>query len=342
MQTNGTITAIKGVKVGHSSSTRNMTGCTVLLMDHPSIAAVDSRGGWPGTYDTDSLGPAKTFFRKHAIFLVGGDVYGLNCAAGIQRYLVERRIASKEAPGELPGVVGADIYDIEFGRNVPNTNYLKLGYNACQNATSEKVLEGNQGAGLGATIGKLKGIHFATKGGIGSSLIEITRDVKVGALVVCNAIGNVFDDSGRTIAGTHRDLGSSQYVEIEELGRQYVNHDTTIPRATTIGIVVTNIRLTHEQALKVAEMAHDGLARCIRPVHTTTDGDTLFCTSTEQYKSDVSNRFLDAIGHAASTQVAQSVLSAVQKAKSLNRIPSMMDTRVATNEKILPTRTPSF
>lgn len=330
MSHNNTITGIKGVKVGHASSIRNKTGCTVLLMERPSVTAVDARGGWPGTYDTDSLGIGKTFFRKHAIFLVGGDVYGLQCAAGIQRYLVERRIASKERPGELPGVVGADIFDIEFGSNVPMTDYVRLGYNACKNATSEKVLEGNHGAGLGATVGKLKGIHFATKGGVGSSMIEISRDVKVGALVVCNAIGNVFDGSGRTIAGTRRGLTSSQYTEIEELGRHYAKHERTFPRATTIGIVATNIRLNHEQALKVAEMAHDGLARCIRPVHTTTDGDTLFCTSTEQYKSNVSNSFLDTIGHAASTQVTQSVLSAVQMAKSLNRIPSMMDANLTT------------
>lgn len=325
MSSNNTVTAINGVKVGHSSNVRNKTGCTVLLVAHPYVTAVDSRGGWPGTYDTDSLGMGKTFFRKHAIFLVGGDIYGLQCAAGIQRYLIERRMASKEKPGALPGVVGADIFDIEFGSNVPSTDYLMLGYTACKNATSERVQEGNHGAGVGATVGKMKGIQYATKGGVGSSMIKISRDAKVGALVVCNAIGNVFDGSGRTIAGTRRGLKGSDYVEIEDLGRHYARRKGTIPRATTIGIVVTNVRLTHEQAHKVAEMAHDGLARCIRPVHTTTDGDTLFCISTEQHELNVSNNLLDAIGHAASTQVTQSVLSAVQKAKTLNGIPSIMD-----------------
>lgn len=291
-------------------------------MDSPGVAAVDSRGGWPGTFDTDSLAPAKTFLRKHAIFLTGGDVFGLQCAAGIQRYLVENRIASDKIPGELPGVVGANIYDIEFGSKVSRIDYAKLGYMACRNASTDSVKVGNYGAGLGATVGKLKGIRFATKGGIGSSLVSLSRGVRVGALVVCNAIGNVFNESGSTIAGTRHDLKHSTYDEIEDLPN-YANKLRAATRATTIGIVVTDVGLTHEQALKVVEMAHDGLARCIRPVHTTTDGDTIFCISTAKLGADVSNNFLDVIGHAASSEVMRSVFSAVRNAKSLNGIPSM-------------------
>lgn len=319
---NNTVTAIEGVKVGHSMSRSNRTGCTVLLTDSPAVTAVDSRGGWPGTFDTDSLGPAKTFFRKHAIFLTGGDVFGLQCAAGMQRYLVENQIASNVSPAGLPGVVGANIYDIDFGNNISQVDYAHLGYNACRNASTDTVKLGNYGAGLGATVGKLKGIRFATKGGIGSSLARLSGGAKVGALVACNAIGNVFDESGVTIAGTRHDNKQSKYDEIEDLPN-YANRGLTMSRATTIGIVVTNMQLTHEQALKVVEMAHDGLARCIRPVHTTTDGDTIFCTSTAKLRSGVSNNLLDMIGHAASTQVTEAVLSAVRNAKTLNNIPSM-------------------
>jgi L-aminopeptidase/D-esterase-like protein len=323
---NNTITAIHGIKVGHAADPKSITGCTVLLFKNPVVTSVEARGGWPGTFDTDSVASGKTFYRKHAIFLTGGDVFGLACAKGIQRYLIERGIASKDKPGQLPAVVGANIYDVDFGHNVADTDYSKLGYEACHNASRRPVNQGNHGAGIGATVGKLKGIKYATKGGVGSSVTRILFGVQVGALVVTNSLGNVFDESGRTIAGTRKDVDSRVYVEIEDLMEEYVKTMSTYSKAkaTTIGVVATNLQLSHEHLLKVTEMAHDGFPRCIRPAHATIDGDTLFSVSTAYRRTDnISHALIDLVGHVAAMQVTKAILNAVRNATALNGIPSI-------------------
>lgn len=328
---NGTITAIKGIRVGHAVSRSRRTGCTVLLFDRPAVTAVEARGGWPGTFDTDSIGQGKTFFKKHAIFLTGGDVFGLQCSSGIQRYLIEKRAASDHEAGYLPGVVGANIYDLGFGREISKTNYPSLGYLACGQASSKPVGEGNFGAGLGATVGKLRGMRFAMKGGVGSTVANIPFGAKVGALIVTNAVGNIFEKD-RTIAGTRSNSTSYEptFLELENIMPSYIGSkpklgNNVTSKATTIGVVVTDLKLSHEETLKVAEMAHDGLARCIRPAHATTDGDTLFCASTEEKRVKMSPNMLDLVGHMAALQVQRSVISAVKHAESLNRIPGLGD-----------------
>ncbi len=324
-KSNNTLTCIKGVRVGQAESNFRRTGSTVLLFDKPAITAVEARGGWPGTFDTDSIGYGKTFYKKHAIFLTGGDVFGLACSVGIQKYLIEKQLASDRKAGFLPGVVGANIYDLDFGREVSKADFARLGYQACKNATSNPVKQGNYGAGLGATVGKLRSLRYSMKGGVGSSLAILPFNIKVGAVVVTNALGNVFE-SDSTIAGTRRDLATkTSFLEIEDLMGDYVREKRQFRRvkATTIGAVVTDLELSHEETLKVAEMAHDGLARCIRPSHATTDGDTLFCASTARKKIEMSNNLLDLVGHMAALQVQKSVISAVKNAKSLNGIPAI-------------------
>jgi L-aminopeptidase/D-esterase-like protein len=323
---NQTLTMIEGVKVGHSQLYANRTGCTVVLFDHPVVTAVEVRGGWPGTFDTESIAFSKTFYHKNAIFLTGGDVFGLNSASGIQKFLIIKKLASDIEPGSLPGVVGANIYDLDFGKNVSGVNFAKLGYKACINASSNPVREGNYGAGLGATVGKLKGIRYATKGGVGSVVTEIpSLGIKIGAIVVTNSLGNVFESrSGTVIAGTRTDeQGAKEFFEIEDLIPLYLVKNRLLrSRATTIGVVVTDLELSHEECLKVAEMAHDGLARSIRPSHATTDGDTIFCASTGRKKRKMSHELLDVIGHYSSVEIASSVISAVRHAKKLNNVPA--------------------
>jgi L-aminopeptidase/D-esterase-like protein len=332
---NQTLTMINGVKVGHSALSQNLTGCTVILFDRPAITAVDARGGWPGTFDTDSIAATKTFYRKNAIFLTGGDVFGLTCASGIQQFLLARRMASNSIPGKLPGVVGANIYDLDFGRSIAKVDFATLGYKACLNASSGPVKEGNYGAGIGATVGKLRGIKFAMKGGVGSSATKISSiDIAIGAIVITNSLGNVFESDGRIIAGTRADNGNKrrqkvnriQFVGIEDIINTYYFHRAKSnfgrSKATTIGAVVTDLALTHEEALKVAEMAHDGLARCIKPSHATTDGDTIFCATTAKRQIRVTHDLLDVVGHYGAEQITKSVLSAVKHAKPLNNLPA--------------------
>lgn len=323
---NSSITAVLGVRVGHAVRVRNLTGTTVLLVDKQAVTAVDARGGWPGTLDTDSVGPGKTFYRKHAIFLTGGDVFGLKCAFGIQRFLLERGVASKIEPGSLPGVVGANIYDLEFGKSLDMVDYEMLGYEACRNATAKPVQQGNFGAGLGATVGKLRGIRDAMKGGVGSSVSSSGGRFRVGALAVVNSVGNVFGSDGTTIAGTRSRTTKGKFVEMEEIGDEFMSGQATgrrSARATTIAVVATDLELSHEETLKVAEMAHDGVARSIRPVHGATDGDTIFCVSTAERRIVRSNPdLITLVGHLAAIQMQKAVVNAILKAKPLGGVPA--------------------
>jgi L-aminopeptidase/D-esterase-like protein len=244
--------------------------------------------------------------------------------------LIEKRAASDHEAGYLPGVVGANIYDLSFGREISKVNYPSLGYIACNRASSKLVEEGNFGAGLGATVGKLRGMQFAMKGGVGSSVARIPFGAKVGALVVTNAVGNIFEKD-RTISGTRTNSSSDDrtFVELEDMMPSYLvskeKQSNVASKATTIGIIATDLKLSHEEMLKVAEMAHDGLARCIRPAHATTDGDTLFCSSTEEKQVKMTPSMLDLVGHMAALQVQKSIISAVKYAESLNGIPGLGD-----------------
>lgn len=324
MSVEESITAISGVTVGSAEDNLARTGCTAILLPEGSIVACDARGGWPGTYDTDSIGLTKRFIEKHAIFLTGGDVFGFDAAIGIRSYLLERGLARRVGAGLLPGIVGADIYDLEFA-DVPKAHYVDLGYRSCEAANSGPVKEGNFGAGLGATVGKLLDRDLACKGGQGTACVSF-NEFFVGALVVTNSFGNIYDYSnGRTIAGCRNPKGRG-FVEFEETMNEYLSsHDE--PQGTTIGAVLTNAPLEHEQLFKIAQMAHNGLAMSIKPVHTSTDGDTIFAVTTQSRKSgERSNlNLVDIIGHLAATQVAKAVRRSVLLAHTLNGIPGCFE-----------------
>ncbi len=325
------ITSIRGVRVGHGEDRGAMSGVTVVLLDRPSVTACDARGGWPGSYDTASIEVGKTFYRKQAIFLTGGDVFGYDAGSGIRKFLVEKKFAGKSV-GKMPEVVGTNIYDLSFAKHGESVDYADLGYKACQSASSGRVKQGNVGAGLGATVGKLLGAHQHWKGGLGTSASRILDNVIIGAIVATNAVGNIFDpDTGRTIAGT-RKPGSkgATFCELSDVLPEFVRKPgrrRCDSRATTVGVVVTNLALTHEQAFKVAQMAHDGLARVIRPVHATTDGDTIFAVSTGEIvpnlKEFVDYKLVDAVGETSAQQVSLAVLNAVRHASSLGGLPGL-------------------
>jgi L-aminopeptidase/D-esterase-like protein len=301
------ITRVGGLAVGNAHSDDARTGVTVVLFDSPCPVAYEARGGWPGTYDTDSIDVAKTFVAKNAVFLTGGDVFGFDCAVGIRRYLVERGLAESRGAGRLPGVVGANIYDLEYA-DIGRADYAELGYRACVEATHGSFDEGNVGAGRGATVGKFRGMDLCSKGGVGSSYRELPHNIRVGALVVTNSVGNIVDPSSGTIVAGSR-LPGGGYASFEDHFEDYVGRAL---RSTSIGVVATNIGLTHEELVKVAQMAHDGLAMSVRPAHLSTDGDTLFAASTSKQRPNIESRFLvDAVGYAAALCVAEAVLRSV-------------------------------
>ena len=319
---NETLTAVEGLKVGHAQDEKAPTGCTVILFEPKADVACEARGGWPGTYDTHSIDVTKTFVKKDAVFLTGGDIFGFDSAIGIRRYLLERGLASSTGAGKLPGIVGANIYDVEFA-TIQDGRYPELGYSACKKASSDPVAEGNVGAGIGATVGKLKGMKFACKGGCGTSSVQLPKGITVGALVITNAVGNIYDnETGKTIAGVRGKNGN--FLEFEEILIEYVQ-DTT-PHNTTIGVVATNVDLSHEQLIKVSQMAHDGLAMSIRPVHMSTDGDTMFAASTARISGmRERERIVDIIGYSGAQCVAKAVVRSVKAAQTLSNVPGWSD-----------------
>lgn len=248
-------------------------------------------------------------------------MFGLDTAIGVRRFLIEKKLAALGGAGKVPGIVGANIWDLEFSK-VHEANYPDLGYSACLNASSSPVPEGNVGAGKGATVGKLKGLNFACKGGCGSYAMHLPNDIVVGALIITNSVGNIYDldAGGGIVAGTRNPEGG--FLELDDVIPEYLREE--IPRSkTTIGIVATNVDLPHESVIRMAQMAHDGLAMSIRPVHMSRDGDTLFAASTAKIEGvRESKRMMDILGYAATRCVARAAVRSVKAAQSLNNVPS--------------------
>jgi len=305
---NRTLTAIEGLRVGHAVD-KARTGCTVILLEPMADVAYEARGGYPTTFDTDGIDVGKRFVKRHAVFLAGGDVYGLDAPAGIRKYLLERDLVTMKAGGQMPLIVGATIYDM-WRADIRSVSYPDLAYQACLNATNEPVAEGNVGGGIGGSAGGFAGHDRAGKGGTGSFLISLPEGIMVGALMITNCMGNVRDpDTGETLEGARDESG--KFIQFEDIMENYVRSSPT-KENTTIGVVATNVELDHEELYKIAQMAHDGLAMAIRPTHTTSDGDTIFATSTGRIKSNGSRpRLLDTIGYLSAKCVAISIARSV-------------------------------
>ncbi|MDE0033299.1 MAG: P1 family peptidase [Deltaproteobacteria bacterium] len=296
---NGTITAVRGIQVGHATNRRARTGCTVVLCTAGAAAGVDVRGFAPGTRETDAIRPGQLVGKAHGILLTGGSAFGLDAASGVMRFLEERGSGFPTAHGVVPIVPAAVIYDLGVGdaRIRPDK---AMGYRACKAATDAPVPTGRIGAGAGATVGKAPGLHPAD-GGIGSACARLPGGATVGALMVVNAVGGIVNpDSGTMIAGGPK----------VEVGRKSPpEHGPGMPGTnTTIGVVATDAALSSTEANVVAAMAHDGIARAIRPAHTLRDGDTLFALSSGKRKADV-----NAVGILAAEVVAQAIVNAVAR-----------------------------
>jgi L-aminopeptidase/D-esterase-like protein len=324
-----TLTDVPGIKVGHFTSQQRPTGCTVVLCEGGAVAGVDVRGSAPGTRETDLLNPIHTVQQVHAVVLTGGSAYGLDAATGAMRYLEERGIGFKIdslAPGSkfgfrgvVPIVPAAVLFDLEIGDAKIRPN-AESGYQACQSASSGPVPEGNVGAGAGATVGKLFGTQFAMKSGLGSAAIKVgSSGIVVAALVAVNAVGDVVHPkNGKILAGARTADGQGFRNSMMEIMRGY----QVLPPGganTTLGVVATNVTFDKAQMTKIAQMAQDGLARTINPVHTPADGDTIFALSTGSVTMKVNH---GAIGAIAAEVMAQAVVRAITLAKSIPGLPA--------------------
>lgn len=326
---NSTITAIKGIRVGHYTDTESLKGCTVVRFKTEGVtAAVDVRGSAPGTRETDLLDPVNLVNKIHAIVLAGGSAYGLDAASGVMACLERENIGFPVGEGiVVPIVPAAVLFDLDIG-NPKIRPSAKWGFQACQKADHSPVKMGNVGAGTGATVGKLLGKNRAMKSGLGSSLIHLPGGVLVGALVAVNALGDVIEsDKGGIIAGIRGDKVGSFQSSVKVILDQKAE-DIFPGTNTTIGIVATNIPLDKSQLKKVAQMAHDGMARVISPAHTMYDGDTIFAVSVPAQKGvprDASADTVNLAGTAAAEVMAKAIINAVQQATSVNGYPAASD-----------------
>jgi L-aminopeptidase/D-esterase-like protein len=319
---NDTLTVIESIRVGHAVLPGILSGCTVILPRGGATAGVDVRGGAPATCGTDTLNPLNLVHRVHGLFFSGGSTFGLSVAEGLKRYLREERVGFDSGHGLVPIVAGAMIFDLGLNGTEHHPD-AQLGYEACRLASEAPVPEGCEGAGLGATVGKLHGLHRAMKGGLGSFCIEAPTGVQVGALMVVNAFGNVVEATGgRCIAGCRETAESLRVLDSErEIRRLTKLHGFPEGQHTVVGAVATNVNLNKTQLTKVAQMAHDGLARTIFPAHTLYDGDTIFALSC----GDGPSAEVSIVGALAAQATAEAVVRAVSKARAVNPLPAHRD-----------------
>ncbi|HUG53971.1 MAG TPA: P1 family peptidase [Vicinamibacteria bacterium] len=330
------LTAVAGVKVGHHTLSERPTGCTVILTEAGAVASVDVRGGAPGTRETDLLDPVNHVANVHAIVLSGGSAFGLDSATGVVRYLEERDVGYDTRVAKVPIVPAAILFDLGVGGKPRVRPGADCGYAAAQAATDGPVAEGSLGAGAGATVGKVAGPARSMKAGVGSAAIALPDGLVVAALVAVNAVGDVIDPAtGRVVAGVRTPDGNGladarRLVRSGALGRRDPDFDRRAPGGeaprpgenTTIGVVATNAVLTKVQALKVAQMAHDGFARAISPVHTPADGDTIFALATGTHAGEAN---LGLIGALAAEAMADAIVRAATQATGVAGIPAARD-----------------
>ncbi|GAB7386896.1 P1 family peptidase [Bacillaceae bacterium] len=313
------ITDVPGVKVGNREDKEALTGCTVILTEGGATAGVDVRGSAPGTRETDLLHPVNLVDKVHAVLLTGGSAFGLDAASGVMRYLEEKGCGFDTGVVKVPIVPAAVLFDLHVGdpRVRPDG---EMGYEAACSAKRGAFAQGNAGAGCGATVGKAAGFDRCMKGGLGSASIELGNGVVVGAIVAVNALGDVRDPAtGKILAGP-RDKKTGQPLDSLVLLQGQPIQPLPPLTNTTIGVVAVNAALTKAEAAKVAQMAHDGLARTIFPVHTMYDGDTIFALATGESKIPV-----DVVGTFAAKAMEIAVIRAIEAAEGAAGVPAYRD-----------------
>ena len=313
------LTDVDGLLVGHHTDSTAVSGMTVILCPDGAAAAVDVRGGAPGTRETDVLDPVNLVEKVQAIVLSGGSVYGLSAADGVLRWLSEKGWGFPLGDGQVaPIVPAAVLYDLGRGPQFVPPISAEWGRLACEAAGSGPVAMGCVGAGTGAMAGGIKG-------GLGTASLVLVSGITVAALMAVNPAGSVINP----VSGRPWEIAMELGGEFGELGHRSVRLPTEPAgrpaRNTTIGVIASDAALTKVQALKVAQMAHDGLARAIRPAHTMFDGDTLFCMATgrrplpeiQEFFISAQAQSISEIGHAAADCTTRAVIHAVLQAQTL-------------------------
>ncbi len=311
---------VGGFKVGQAEDTEGITGITVMLMDKQSPAGLDIRGGGPASRETPLLNPVADCKGLHAVILGGGSAFGLDAAGGVMEYLEDRGVGLDVGVTRVPLVCQSDIFDLGIGdpKSRPNKEMAKK---ACENASCSPVQNGNHGAGMGATVGKYRGPESCMKGGIGTYAVEL-EGLKVGAMVVVNACGDIYDiETNQVIAGCLNPDGTlvnDERAFFEDAAKMMlaVKERTN----TTIGIIATNAGFGKSELNKIASMTHNGYARAIRPVHTMMDGDSIYAVSTGEFEADI-----NLVGSLAAYVMGKAIGRGCQAAESVAGVKAVRD-----------------
>lgn len=314
------LTAVRGIRVGHATDRRGLTGCTVILCERGALGAVDIRGAATGTREVELLGFHHLAERIHAVLLTGGSAFGLDAAGGVMRYLEERGVGFPTGAGVVPLVPAAVLFDLGLGdpRARPDP---AMGYAACRQASAGTVAEGSVGVGTGATVGKLFGLSRAMKGGLGTWSLSGPRALTVAALAVVNAFGDVRAyPSGALLAGTRAGPRSLRLVDSARLLRTGSVRPRFSGEHTTLGVVATDARLTRGELHRVARRASGSVARCLSPAHTALDGDLVIALATGVRPAEP--EVVAALGEAA---MAEAIMRAIRLADGFGQVPAWRD-----------------
>ncbi len=319
-----TVDQITGIRIGQTEDPVGGTGCTVFVCPEGMRAGLDVRGGGPASRDSELLHPLAAAQTIHAIVLAGGSAFGLGAANGVMTYLEERDIGFDVGVTKVPLVVQSDIFDLTVGDKAARPDSA-MGYEAARCAMeAPNYRDGNCGAGCGATVGKLAGMEFCMKSGMGSYALEL-GPLRIGAVVAVNALGDIYDwKTGQKVAGllTEDKRGFRDTVELMRSSIEPI--DNRFAGNTTIGVVMTNAALNKTQLCKIAGMAHNGYARSIRPVHTSADGDSIYAVSAGNVAADQ-----DLVGTLAAEVMSEAILRAVYSAESAYGFVSARDLKNA-------------
>lgn len=298
------ITDIRGFRIGNAEDLDAATGVTAIIAEKGAVAGVDVRGGGPATRETDLLKPENMVQQINAVVLSGGSAYGLEAGSGVMHYLEEKGQGFDVGVGIVPIVCGASLFDLVVGDSKVRPD-REMGRLAAENAFRGIFDVGNHGAGTGASVGKYRGPQQMMKGGLGASAVE-TGSLQIGAISAVNALGDVFDQKGRQLAGLLSKDGSEMLSTSEAVKEDIARMFDVFKGNTTISCIVTNGKLTKAECTKLAAIAHDGYARAIRPVHTTADGDTIFVMATGEVEVN-----FDALAIMATEQISAAIENAV-------------------------------
>ena len=299
------IKEMDGLRIGNAMNAEAKTGVTVLIFDNGARVGIDISGGGPASRETHLADPTTADNPVNAIMLAGGSAYGLAAADGIMQYLEEHGIGYDTGFAIVPLVCGSCIYDLCYGRSDVRPD-KQMGYDACVDSEHSICRSGVFGAGCGATVGKIKGMQYASASGLGIYAASLGK-LKMAAIVVVNALGDIYDpETGMEVAGLKSENGSEFLDSCSELYKISKKTDMFTGN-TTVGVIVTNGNFTKAEMSKIASMARNAYARCINPVGTMADGDTIYAASIGNVSADI-----NVAGTMAADIMARAIINAVQ------------------------------